>query len=84
VIKVVYFAWVRDAIGMAEEMVTPPSSVVTLSDLGDFLAVQSAGHARAFADRARLRCAVDLVMVDFDAPVAGVKEIAFFPPVTGG
>jgi sulfur-carrier protein len=83
-IKIVYFSWVREAIGLADEMIDPPKFGVTIRDLSAMLAMRSKGHARAFADLDRLRCAVDLEMVDFDAPIDGAGEIAFFPPVTGG
>jgi sulfur-carrier protein len=80
VTTILYFAWVRDAVGVAEEAVDIPGDVLTVADLADWLAK----HHPILADRDRLRVAVDLVMAGFDAPVAGAKEIAFFPPVTGG
>lgn len=83
-IKILYFSWVRDAIGVGEEMVDFPGPAGNVTDLSIILAARSEGHARAFADLGRLRCAVDLAMVDFHAPIAGANEIAFFPPVTGG
>ena len=83
-IKILYFSWVRDAIGVGEEMVDFPGQAGNVADLSAVLAARSEGHARAFADFGRLRCALDLAMVDFDAPNAGASEIAFFPPVTGG
>ena len=58
--------------------------MLTVGALAAYLARRSDGHARAFADLERLRAAVDLGMVGFDAPIDGAKEIAFFPPVTGG
>jgi sulfur-carrier protein len=81
---ILYFAWVRDAVGVGEEVIEIPDDAITVGALAAFLATRSEGHARAFADPARLRAAVDLAMVGFDAPIAGAKEIAFFPPVTGG
>jgi sulfur-carrier protein len=82
--RLVYFAWVRERIGTAEEEVSPPDSVTTVADLVDWLAGQSSGHAEAFADPARLRAAVDQDFVPLDTPIAGAREIAIFPPVTGG
>jgi sulfur-carrier protein len=79
-IKILYFAWVRDAVGVAEDAVELPDGVVTVGDLGDWLAIR---HP-IFADRARLRVAVDQVMAGFDTDISGADEIAFFPPVTGG
>lgn len=83
-IEMLYFAWVREAIGTGSERVTPPADVVTISDLIDWLSAASDGHARAFADRDRLRAAIDQQFVPLDTPIAGAREIALFPPVTGG
>ncbi|WP_408640487.1 molybdopterin converting factor subunit 1 [Sphingomonas jeddahensis] len=82
--RMVYFAWVRERIGVAEEEVSPPAEVATIADLIDWLAARSPSHAAAFADRDRLRAARDQVFVPLDAPLAGAGEIAIFPPVTGG
>lgn len=79
-----YFAWVREAVGVGEEQVSPPPEIATVADLADWLSARSEGHARALADRARLRAAVDQVFVALDAPIAGAQEVAIFPPVTGG
>lgn len=83
-VTVLYFAWVRDAVGLGEEHIDFPSDVSSAGDLARFLARRSTGHASAFADLDRLRVAVDRAMTSFDAPVAGAAEVAFFPPVTGG
>lgn len=82
--RILYFAWVRERVGFAEEAVTPPADVTSVGALVDWLARRSARHAEALADRARLRAAVDQAFVGFDAPIAGAREIAIFPPVTGG
>ena len=82
--RVLYFAWVRERVGMAEEIIDPPPQAVTVATLIDWLATTSAGHAWAFADRDRLRAAVDQAFVGLDAPVLGAREVAIFPPVTGG
>ena len=79
-VKLVYFAWVRDATGVAEETVDLPDDVATVADLADWLAVRNP----VFADRDRLRVAVDAVMAGFDTDIRRAKEVAFFPPVTGG
>lgn len=76
--QVLYFAWVREALGMGEEQVDPPAEVRTVSDLIDWL-----GHA-VLADKAKLRAAVDQHFVGLDASIAGAREVAIFPPVTGG
>jgi molybdopterin synthase sulfur carrier subunit len=83
-IDMLYFAWVREAIGRGDETVEPPASVATVADLIDWLSTRSDGHAAALADRARLRAAVDQLFVPLDAGIAGAREIALFPPVTGG
>lgn len=79
-----YFAWVREAIGTGEEQVDPPAGVATVADLVAWLATRSPGHAEAFAEPARLRAAVDQDFVDLDAAITGAREVAIFPPVTGG
>ncbi len=79
-----YFAWVREAIGMGAEQVDPPAEVVSVADLIDWLAGRSEGHASAFADRARLRAAVDQRFVPLEATLGEAREVALFPPVTGG
>lgn len=83
-VTMVYFAWVRERIGAGEERVDPPASVTTIAELVDWLAPSSPGHAAAFADPARLRAALDQAFVPIDTPIAGAREIALFPPVTGG
>lgn len=82
--RVVYFAWVREAVGVGEEVVAPPAEVATVAALIDWLSARSEGHARAFADLHRLRAAVDQAFVPLDASIAGAGEVAIFPPVTGG
>ncbi|CAN5249311.1 molybdopterin converting factor subunit 1 [soil metagenome] len=84
VIEMLYFAWVREAIGVGSEQVDPPATIITLKDLIGWLAGRSEGHARAFADKSRVRAAVDQRFVPLDSPIAGAREIALFPPVTGG
>lgn len=81
---VLYFAWVRERVGVGEEEVSPPADVGNVAALIDWLAARSEGLAAAFADRARLRAAVDQAFVPLDAPIAGAREVAIFPPVTGG
>jgi molybdopterin synthase sulfur carrier subunit len=83
-IAMLYFAWVREQIGTGHEQVAPPAGLATVADLIDWLATTSDGHARAFADRAKLRTAVDQQFVPLEASIAGAREIAIFPPVTGG
>ena len=79
-----YFAWVREAVGVGQERVVPPEMVRDVADLVRWLAARSPGHAAAFADPARLRAAIDQRFVPFDAPLGDAREVALFPPVTGG
>ena len=82
--KVLYFAWVRQKVGTAEEDVAPPPEVRDVAGLIAWLAGRSPGHAAAFADPRQLRAAVNQDFATPDAPVAPGDEVAFFPPVTGG
>ena len=82
--KLLYFAWVRQKVGLAEEEVSPPAEVASVAALVDWLAERSPGHAAAFANRRSIRCAVNQEFATPEAPVRAGDEIAFFPPVTGG
>ena len=81
-VDVVYFAWVRERIGLPRE--TVQTDAATVADLVQELTACEERYAAAFADLSALRCAVDQELTDFDAPLAGAKEVAFFPPMTGG
>ena len=81
-IDVLYFAWVRERIGLPRERVE--TSAVTVAELVAELSAREARYAAAFADLAALRVALDQDLSDFSAPLAGVREVAFFPPMTGG
>jgi molybdopterin converting factor subunit 1 len=83
-LKVLYFAWVRQKVGMAEEDIAPPPEVRDVAGLVAFLATRSPGHAAAFADPRQLRAAVNQDFATPDALVGPGDEVAFFPPVTGG
>lgn len=82
--KVKYFAWVRERIGKAEETIEPPASVRTVADLIAWLAERDDGYAHAFEKPRVIRAAIDQAHVRPDAIIAGAREIAFFPPMTGG
>ena len=82
--QILYFAWVRQKIGLAEEQVAPPEQVRDVAGLIAWLAARSPGHAAAFADPKQVRAAVNQEFCAPDAPVAPGDEVAFFPPVTGG
>lgn len=83
-IDLLYFSWVREAIGTGAETLDLPDGLDRVADLIDWLATRSDGHARAMAERGRLRAAVDQVFVALDAPLGRPHEVAIFPPVTGG
>jgi molybdopterin synthase sulfur carrier subunit len=83
-VEILYFAWVREAMGTGCETVDPPESVATVAGLLDWLAARDDRAAAAFADRGRLRAAVDQRFTGLDAPIRGAREVAIFPPVTGG
>ncbi|MDO9709678.1 molybdopterin converting factor subunit 1 [Paracraurococcus lichenis] len=82
--RVLYFAWVRQKVGLAEEEIAPPPEVRDVAGLVAWLAGRSPGHAAAFAQARQIRAAVNQEFATPDAPVAAGDEIAFFPPVTGG
>jgi len=84
VTKILYFAWLREKIGRAEDDVAIPPAVTTVAGLVDFLVARGPGHAAAFASRNSVRCAVDQEFAGPDVSIVGAREIAFFPPVTGG
>ena len=82
--QILYFAWVKEKVGLSEETVSPPANVATVNDLMDWLAASSPRHAAAFTDRKLIKAAVDQVHMPASAKLDGAKEVAFFPPVTGG
>lgn len=81
--QVLYFAWLRERVGAAAEQIDPEGAA-TARDLIARLCAREARYALAFADMAAVRVAVDQEMADLDTPIAGAREVAFFPPVTGG
>ena len=82
--KVKYFAWMKRTVGAADEEVALPEHVRTVGDLVEFLRARSARHAEALAEGAAFGAAVDQRTATFDVPIAGAREVAFFPPFTGG
>lgn len=82
--QLLYFAWVREQIGCAEEQAAKPADVATVADLVGWLRGRGAGYDAALADAKRLRVAINQQHADWDAPVHDNDEIAIFPPVTGG
>ncbi|MFN3867631.1 MAG: molybdopterin converting factor subunit 1 [Hyphomicrobiaceae bacterium] len=83
-LEILYFAWVREKIGRPGETVSPPREVATIADLVRWLAARGPEYAEAFARPEVVRAAIDKTHVKASAPLAGAREVAFFPPVTGG
>lgn len=81
-VDVVYFAWVRERIGVPRESIE--TEAATVADLIEELRAREARYAAAFADLTAIRVAVDQELAELDAPLAGAREVAFFPPMTGG
>jgi sulfur-carrier protein len=81
-IDVLYFAWVRERIGLPREQVE--TQAATVAELVEELRAREDRYALAFSDLKALRVAVDQDLTDFDAPLKGAREVAFFPPMTGG
>jgi sulfur-carrier protein len=83
-IKVLYFAWVRERVGKAEEKIEPPADVETVGQLMVWLAGKGEHYAYAFANPKVIRAAIDRSHVRAETKIEGANEIAFFPPMTGG
>jgi molybdopterin synthase sulfur carrier subunit len=83
-LKLVYFAWVRERVGKAEEEIVPPPSVTTVAELMNWLGGRGEEYAHAFENPKVIRAAIDKSHVRPDTAIAGAREIAFFPPMTGG
>ena len=81
-IDILYFAWLRERIGLPRERVE--TGAATVAELVAELRAREPRYAAAFEDLSALRVALDQELADFDAPLAGVREVAFFPPMTGG
>ncbi len=79
-----YFAWLRERVGRSEEVLDVPSGVTTVADLILWLKDRGPEYAAAFERAHVIRAAVDHTHVRQEAPIAGAREIGFFPPVTGG
>ncbi|MGE3066687.1 MAG: molybdopterin converting factor subunit 1 [Hyphomicrobiaceae bacterium] len=83
-VKVLYFAWLREKIGRPSEVLDPPGRVATVADLVAWLKTRGPEYEEGFRRAEVIRAAIDQSHVKLDAPIAGAREIAFFPPVTGG
>lgn len=83
-LTILYFAWVRERIGLDEEQVARPDAGTSIADLIAILAARGGGHADALGDAARLRAALDQRFVPLETEIGDAHELALFPPVTGG
>jgi len=83
-VKILYFAWVREKTGKAEEILDLPAHVTTVAELMAWLKGRGPEYAAAFARGEVIRAAIDREHVKSTAALSGAREIAFFPPVTGG
>jgi sulfur-carrier protein len=83
-VRLVYFAWVRERVGKPEEEVDLPPDVTTVADLLRWLKGRGEEYAYAFENEGVVRAAIDHAHARPDAALAGAREVAFFPPMTGG
>jgi molybdopterin synthase sulfur carrier subunit len=83
-VKVRYFAWVRERVGKPEEEIELPAGIATVGELMDWLAKRGEEYAHAFDNPKVIRAAIDRNHVRPEARIDGAREIAFFPPMTGG
>ena len=82
--KLRYFAWVRERVGKPEEEVELPAGIATVADLMNWQSCRGDEYAHAFENPKVIRAALDRAHVKADAAIQGAREIAFFPPMTGG
>ncbi|MET3924673.1 molybdopterin converting factor subunit 1 [Devosia sp. 2618] len=82
--KILYFAWLRERLNRGEEDVSPPSEIVTVADLMDWLSARDEAFALATEKRSLIKSAVDAKLVSHATPITGASVVAFFPPMTGG
>jgi molybdopterin synthase sulfur carrier subunit len=83
-VKLLYFAWVRERVGKPEEEIEVPAGVATVGDLMAWLSRRGEDYAHAFENPKVIRTAIDHAHVKAETTIAGAREIAFFPPMTGG
>ncbi|MGO4404217.1 molybdopterin converting factor subunit 1 [Bosea sp. RAF48] len=83
-VRLVYFAWVRERVGLPEETLDIPADLATVADLVRWLKARGENYEAAFANEAVVRAALDQVHAKPQSPLGAAREIAFFPPMTGG
>ncbi len=82
--RILYFAWLRERMNKGSEELEVPSEVTTIAELMDWKAANDESFELAFQDREIIRASIDDELVEHDAKIADAREIAFFPPMTGG
>lgn len=82
--KILYFAWLRERIGIGEEEIAPPPDVATVGDLMTWLSTRGENYARAFQDPGIVHAALDQIHAKPASSILKAREVAFFPPMTGG
>ena len=82
--KLLYFAWVRERVGKPDEEIDPPANVRTVGELMTWLSGRGEEYAYAFENAKVIRAAIDHTHVKPETAIAGAREVAFFPPMTGG
>ncbi len=82
--KVLYFAWLRERLNRGEDEFEPPADIRTVGDMIDWIGAKDEAAGLAFANRKLIRAALDEQLVEHDAPIAGSRTLALFPPMTGG
>lgn len=83
-IRVLYFAWLRERLGLSEEAFPLPPGVATVAELVSWMSARGPAHAALFGPGSTVRCAVNQEIATLQDAVAAGDEVAFFPPVTGG
>ncbi|MEA2770135.1 MAG: sulfur-carrier protein [Acetobacteraceae bacterium] len=83
-VTILYFAWLRERTGCAQEEFLLPGAIETVADLIEYLSARDAGHGAAFANCRTVCCAVNQELAHPTSPIRPGDEVAFFPPVTGG
>lgn len=82
--KVLYFAWLRERLNRASDEINPPAEIVTLDDLVAWLRTQDEALDLAMENPAIFKLSINARIVPWDTPIAGAREIAILPPMTGG
>ena len=82
--KIIYFSWLKEILGISEEKVMPPKNIKNIKDLIKWLGAKSTKHRKVFLKSKNIRCAINRQIVNKNSKIKNKDEIAFFPPFTGG